>query len=130
MGKFSRLSPVWYVSALLWTLASVRLQAAPDNAPASGPRIIDSSGEDPKNLPAEGWHTERPPYPYQARATHEQGSMHVVITTGPNGRVNKVVILSAQAHPILDVSTAKWAYIKWYGPPNHRAKIPVTYILR
>ena len=56
--------------------------------------------------------------------------MHVVITTGPNGRVIKAEVFPAKAHPLLALSTARWAYLKWYGPPNHRAKIPVTYRLQ
>lgn len=128
MEKPSRSSFVGCVLVLMFIILP-GTNAAPDRRASSKPEIIDSTHEDPAKYAAVGWHTEKPPYPFAARASHEQGQMHVVIITGADGRVVKAAVFSDQPHPILDVSTAKWAYTKWYGPPNHRAKIPVRYVL-
>ena len=104
------------------------MEAVPkDSAP---PKIIDSTGADPKTIRAEGWVMPKAPYPYQARASHEQGTVTLEIIQGADGRVVKATVVKSKDHPVLNERTAKWAYAKWSGPPNHKMTVPVTYQLR
>ncbi len=105
-----------------------RLIAAPSKVSTVAPEG-HSANDAPKIYTGRDWHISRPPYPFAARAKHEQGSMNVVILTGRDGRVVKASVPKSTTHPTLDLFTATWAYVKWYGPPNQKAIVPITYIL-
>lgn len=114
-------------STLCSTFLPTSVRAAPEKSP--GLRPVDSRCDE-KTIRTEGWHLPHPPYPYAARAHHEQGSLDVEITTGANGRAIKVSVPKSTSHPNLNLSAAKWAYTEWSGPPNHRMRVPLTFLFR
>lgn len=115
-----------------WTLlaTSVCLSAAMGSPATAKPKKDSSPPAVLDSLASKIWHLPKPPYPYAARARHEQGSMYIEIETGKDGRVSKASVPKSKDHPTLDLFTATWAYVKWSGPPNQKARVPITYMLR
>lgn len=85
------------------------------------------------NLPVlelKGWKLPRPPYPYQARATHEQGYVCVQLTTDATGKVVRAVLPKDNPHPLLEQNTANYALANWHGPPSKTVTVTITYRLQ
>ncbi len=71
----------------------------------------------------------RPPYPYQARAAHLQGSGSVHVVFDGSGHVSSAEIVQSVGSGILDNNTVSYAKANWTGPPNTSATAPITYRL-
>ncbi len=77
-----------------------------------------------------GWKTPKPIYPYQARASHVQGSGSVRVSTNASGDVISAVISQSVGSGILDANTVAFARSNWHGPPNSTTTVPITYKLQ
>ena len=69
-------------------------------------------------LSAAGWKLDRPPYPFTAQASHEQGNVYLELITDAEGKVVKAITAKETNHPNLDTFTAQWIRAHWHGPAN------------
>lgn len=76
------------------------------------------------------WSTPKPPYPYQARAAHAQGSGSVRVSTNGSGQVISASMASSIGNGILDAAAVAYAKSNWHGPPNTTSTIPITFRLQ
>lgn len=94
-------------------------------APSNGAGIPGPGGRS-----GQGWSTQKPPYPYAARASHVQGSTVVRVTTDASGRVAEVVIVKSTGNALLDANTQTHVRSFWKGPPNATRTTEFVYQLR
>ena len=90
---------------------------------AAAPRTLQAAPQ---------WVMPKIPYPYAARATHEQGTVRLTMTTDATGRVVKVVVSvpAKQADlPEIGKECVRWILAHWSGPPNTTAKTELTFLL-
>jgi TonB family protein len=72
-----------------------------------------------------------PPYPMEARMSHEEGTVVVQTTIGVNGNVERVEILQSSGHEALDDSAIN-AVQHWKAHPRYAGqsfKFPITFKL-
>jgi TonB family protein len=70
-----------------------------------------------------------PPYPYEALARNEGGTVGVEVVFGPDGSVKKAKVRQSSGVPLLDVSTLNFVYANWKNASlaNTTIHVPVIY---
>jgi len=71
-----------------------------------------------------------PPYPYDAKVNHEQGTVMLSLSV-VDGRIVDAQISSSSGHELLDTSTLQWVRAKWNFPPDitRTLNLPVKFQL-
>ena len=80
----------------------IEVVPAPEPAPVIVAPAIQSRSA-PKLIAS-----DKPPYPTASQRAGEQGTTHLEVCIGANGRVTSVTVARSSGHPRLDEAAAKW----------------------
>jgi len=71
-----------------------------------------------------------PPYPYEAKVNHDQGTVMLSLSV-VDGRIVDAQVVGSSGHELLDTSTLQWVRAKWNFPPDitRTLNLPVKFQL-
>ena len=70
--------------------------------------------------------TPQPDYPIASRRRHEEGTVQLVVTIGPDGRPVRVSLFRSSGHPLLDQAAMDKVRREWTFEPARASGVPVA----
>jgi len=104
-----------------------KVEIVPSSGLSSAPAAPARSGPGPITVLATPRYRSnpRPEYPLASKRRHEEGTVQVTVTVGPDGRALRVSLLKGSSHPLLDQAAID-AVRTWAFEPARASGLAVT----